>query len=72
MTLSPEERAKLNPWERVDAITKECDGVWAESGVTSWERNFLQNIRKWDTLSDKQNKTLLGIEQKVFYQNGDA
>lgn len=72
MNLSPEERAKLNPQERVDAITKECEGVWAESSVTSWERNFLHNIRGWETLSEKQHKTLLGIEQKVFYQGDDA
>lgn len=71
MTITPEERVKLNPWERVDAITKECDGVWGESGVTSWERNFLQNIRGWETLTEKQGKTLLDIERKVFYGNED-
>ena len=72
MNITAEERAKLNPQERVDAITKECEGVWAESGINSWEYNFLKNIRGWDTLSEKQNKTLLEIEKKVFYADDDA
>lgn len=52
---------------RVKRITDEISGVVAQSGVTSWELNFLDHIKLWSgKLTTKQEKTLCGIEQKVF------
>ena len=51
--------------QRVDRINEEIRGVEGQS-ITKWERNFLDDIRGRAVLSDKQEKTLIGIEAKVF------
>ena len=51
---------------RVEKIEKECDCVWSQYGVTSWERNFLESIKEQSTLSEKQEEVLTNIETKVF------
>lgn len=55
-----------SPRVRVERIEKECDGVWAEYGVTSWERTFLENIKTRSTLTPAQEDTLEKIGWKVF------
>ena len=57
--------------QRVDKITKEISGVTAQFGVTQWEANFLASIRDRAFLSDKQEKTLVEIEVKVFEREDD-
>jgi len=54
---------------RVEKIEEECDGVWSQYGVTSWERNFLESVKERSTLSDKQEEVLGKIEVKVFEEN---
>lgn len=51
---------------RVEKLEEECDGVWSQYGVTSWERNFLESIKERSSLSDKQEDILTKIEAKVF------
>lgn len=52
--------------ERIKAINDECAGVWAESGVTSWERDRLEEWRQRTFLTEKQEQVLEQIEKKVF------
>ena len=59
------------PKQRVDKILAEIAGVTAQFGVTSWEVNFLASIRDRSFLSDKQEKTLVEIEVKVFERDED-
>lgn len=54
---------------RLEKIEEECDGVWSQYGVTSWERNFLESVKERSTLSDKQEEVLGKIEVKVFEEN---
>jgi hypothetical protein len=54
---------------RVEKIEQECDGVWSQYGVTSWERNFLESIKERSALSEKQEDILTKIEVKVFEEN---
>jgi hypothetical protein len=56
----------MAPLRRVEKIEEECDGVWSQYGVTSWERNFLESIKERSALSEKQEDTLVKIEEKVF------
>jgi hypothetical protein len=56
----------MTPRARVDKIEEEIDGVAAQYGVTSWEREFLENVKSRSSLSDKQEAILSGIENKVF------
>jgi hypothetical protein len=51
---------------RVERIEQECEGVWSQYGVTSWERNFLESVKERSSLSEKQEETLTKIEEKVF------
>lgn len=51
---------------RVDKLVEECDGVWSQYGVTSWERNFLESIKERSSLSERQEEVLTKIEAKVF------
>ena len=57
--------------ERIKAIFDECNGVWAESGVTSWERDRLEEWKDRTSLSEKQEKVLVQIEEKVFGNDDD-
>jgi len=52
--------------ERVDAIVKECSGVWAEYGITAWERRFLDDVGVYANPSSKQIAILEQIETKAF------
>lgn len=52
--------------ERIDAIEKECSGVWSAYGITSWERARLAEWKERSLLSDKQMQVLRQIEQKAF------
>ena len=52
--------------QRVERIEEECDGVWSQYGVTSWERSFLESVKERSTLSDRQEDVLTKIEEKVF------
>lgn len=54
---------------RVEKIEEECDGVWSQYGVTSWERNFLESVKERSALSEKQEDILTKIEVKVFEEN---
>lgn len=56
----------MNVRERVEKIQNEIDGVASQYGVTAWEREFLDSVAERTTLTEKQEKTLAGIEQKVF------
>lgn len=53
----------MNTWQRVEAILAEAVG----SDLTSWEKHeFLPSIKNRESLSDKQEKVLKGIEEKLF------
>ena len=54
---------------RVEKIETECEGVWSQYGVTSWERNFLESVKERASLSDKQEEVLSNIETKVFEES---
>lgn len=56
----------MTPRQRVERIEEECDGVWSQYGVTSWERNFLESVKERSALSEKQEDVLSKIEAKVF------
>jgi hypothetical protein len=58
--------------QRVTRIYDECDGVWAQSGVTSYERRFLEDHRHSAMLNDKQEHVLQEIERKVFPPDDEA
>ncbi len=51
---------------RTEKIEDECRGVWAQSGVTDWERQRLREWKERNFLTEKQWEILQGIEQKVF------
>lgn len=57
--------------ERVQRIQNEIRGVASQYGVTSWEIQFLDNVRSRDSLSVKQEATLAEIEKKVFGEDDD-
>lgn len=58
--------------ERIDRILSEIDGVASLFGVTSWEREFLASVKAQSyPITDRQAKTLLSIEKKVFEEHGD-
>ena len=52
--------------QRVEKIEEEIEGVAAQYGVTSWEREFLESVKERTVLSEKQMKILGDIEDKVF------
>jgi hypothetical protein len=52
--------------QRIKRINDECSGVWGQSGVTSWERQRLEEWKDHASLSPKQEAVLVGIEKKVF------
>ena len=60
------EEKTLTVFARVERVQHECDGVWAQSGISSYERNFLDSIRERHSLTAAQEETLAVIEQKVF------
>lgn len=51
---------------RVQKIEDEIEGVASQYGVTSWDREFLDSIKSRTLLTEKQEKVLGEIEQKVF------
>lgn len=51
---------------RIEKIEEECRGVWAQSGITSWERERLAEWKQRRGLTPKQEEILQGIERKVF------
>lgn len=56
---------------RVEAIEEECDGVWSEYGITSWERAFISDIKDLGKLSPRQEETLRQIENKAGIDDED-
>lgn len=54
------------PAQRVEAIEKECAGVWSLSGITAWEREFLRSVKQRSALSERQEEVLIAIENKAF------
>lgn len=53
----------MTPAQRVQRILDEAVG----SDLSSWEKfEFLPSIKGRTSLSDKQEKVLLGIEQRIF------
>ena len=52
--------------QRVERIQAEIEGVAAQYGVTSWEREFLNSVAERSWLSAKQEEVLSKIEEKVF------
>lgn len=52
--------------QRVARIIAECSGVWGQSGITSWERDRLEEWKSRSSLSDKQEAVLQAIERKAF------
>lgn len=52
--------------ERIERIFNECSGVWGTSGVSSWERDRLEEWRVREQLSHGQLTILRQIEEKVF------
>lgn len=57
--------------ERIERIYRECDGVWGQSGISSWERDRLEEWRRRESLSPKQEAVLLQIEKKAFPEEHD-
>lgn len=51
---------------RIEKIEVECRGVWAQSGVTSWERARLEEWKTRGSLTPKQEEILQQVEKKVF------
>lgn len=58
--------------ERIAAIEKECSGVWGTSGITSWERERLEEWKHRANLSSKQEAVLVQIENKAFGRDSDG
>jgi hypothetical protein len=51
---------------RIAAIEAECSGVWGVSGITSFERERLEEWKRLNSLSPKQEEVLQQIERKAF------
>lgn len=58
--------ANLTVAQRVARIEAECGGVWAQSGIDSWERARLEEWKTRTSLSPKQEEILKRIEKKAF------
>lgn len=58
--------AKPDHVTRIEAIERECKGVWAQSNITSWERERLAEWRRLASLSARQLEVLTDIETKAF------
>lgn len=52
--------------QRIQRIYDECSGVWGQSGISSWERDRLEEWRSKTSLSQKQEAILIQIEKKAF------
>lgn len=52
--------------ERIARIEAEISGVKAQSDITQWEINFLNNLKRLRFGSDAQRVILERIEKKVF------
>lgn len=60
--------ARMKPTiaQRIERLFAECSGVWGPSGVTSYEKDRLEEWRGRERLSEKQEAVLASIEKKVF------
>ena len=52
--------------DRINRLLHEIRGVAASYGITSWERDRLDEWRYKRDLSDRQEKVLQELEKKVF------
>lgn len=52
--------------ERIAAIERECEHVWGVSGITSWERDRLEEWKSATYLTPKQENILREIEAKAY------
>lgn len=58
----------MTPAQRVKRILEEATG----RDLSSWEKHeFLPSIRQRASLSEKQERVLSGIEQRLFGEAGD-
>lgn len=61
-----------SPEDRVQRVLDEIEGVASTYGVTSWEKNeFLPSIRTASVLTEKRERVLREIEEKVFGEDYD-
>ena len=58
--------AGLTIAQRIARVVKECSGVWGQSGITSWERERLDEWQWRSSLTEKQEAVLKAIERKAF------
>ncbi len=61
----------MTPNQRIDRIEKEIRGGASLFGVNSWEKQFMADIKSRQTLTQRQEDVLAGIEKKVFEESGD-
>lgn len=61
---------ELTVAQRIARINAECSGVWAQSGIDSWERARLEEWKTRTSLSSKQMEILQRIEKKAFPDDG--
>ncbi len=57
--------------ERIAKINAECKGIWGTSGITSWERDRLDEWKHRTFLSEKQERVLQQIEVKAGLREED-
>jgi len=57
--------------ERIAKINDECRHIWGTSGITSWERDRLDEWKHRTFLTDKQERVLQQIEVKAGLRKGD-
>ncbi len=69
--MADDRTAPMTIAQRVARIEAECSGVWAQSGIDSRERGFLDSIKMRRTLSTKQEQWLRRIERKAFPDEAD-
>lgn len=63
---------ELTVAQRIAAINKECSGVWGTTGISSWERERLEEWKARATLSPRQLEILKVIEDKAFGRSSDG
>jgi hypothetical protein len=63
--------AMPTPKQRIERVLKEIQGVTSQYGVTSWERDRLDEWQELDALSIKQERILQQVEEKVFGDGDD-
>lgn len=60
-----------SPEERVARIRKTAQGVEAQYGIGSWEKEFLASVSERFSLTPKQEAKLQEIENRVLGQEED-